>query len=532
MEYLNIAKEILKEKVKSAVFIDENAREFNSNEESSGASEEQLSIDLYSNFRSAGVCLEPIKYNPKDEDNEDWMSYTLGKRDLILLDWHLEGINGELQSLKILNKIIQSPNIHFCIIYTSYENLDLVFKRILTNFSFLTIEQYNRNKELTEALFGDNFKYDEFHELIGLSKNETKEKIGNIFDKYKTDILNYKNETKISDTQKAIQNISLVNLDEFHRELEHPLPCPNYINKDKYLIEINNTIISIFNKKENDPSKLLDNFYKHITNSTDSFNQLLAIDFFNRISKTGIINKDNNINFSKDALFEYRLKLKKEGSESLFEDFINEILYEKLKLSLRNSKSNLLSEEVFNEINNIDNQTSNEDKHKMNVFYNSSILNKKDQYINFGDVFKIKNEEKYLICITPLCDCLRPQEKIKRNYFFASGENIDLDKALEYSETAFISFLPNGKAVRWTEIPNDSTKYNPVYIKPLQYKVLENSDKINSNNEIELFYLNKEGEKKSKIAQYITTIRQNYAQRISNHTFSYPMRVGVDFAKF
>jgi len=48
---------------------------------------------------------------------------------------------------------------------------------------------------------------------------------------------------------------------------------------------------------------------------------------------------------------------------------------------------------------------------------------------------------------------------------------------------------------------------------------------------IHIYYLNKEGKKKSKEVKYITTIRQNYAQRISNHAFSYPLRVGVDFVK-
>ena len=31
--------------------------------------------------------------------------------------------------------------------------------------------------------------------------------------------------------------------------------------------------------------------------------------------------------------------------------------------------------------------------------------------------------------------------------------------------------------------------------------------------------------------EYITTIKQNYAQRIANHAFTHPVRVGVDFVK-
>ena len=31
--------------------------------------------------------------------------------------------------------------------------------------------------------------------------------------------------------------------------------------------------------------------------------------------------------------------------------------------------------------------------------------------------------------------------------------------------------------------------------------------------------------------EYITTIRQNYTQRIANFAFSHPVRVGIDFVK-
>lgn len=31
--------------------------------------------------------------------------------------------------------------------------------------------------------------------------------------------------------------------------------------------------------------------------------------------------------------------------------------------------------------------------------------------------------------------------------------------------------------------------------------------------------------------EYVTTIRQNYTQRIANFAFSHPIRVGIDFVK-
>jgi hypothetical protein len=533
MAYVDIAKGILKDNIKSAIYIDENAREFNQGIETlTGAEEEKLSLELYEKFKQSGVSLETIKYLSNSETKEEWLNYCLDNRDLILLDWHLDGQDGEIQSLKILDKVINKPNVHFCVIYTSEENLDGVFTRILANYSNLTEDLFQEYKEYTESIFDDNFDFKEFHKIsLGRNDQETKKDIGALLKKYKDQIKEFKDSASLTDNICSIFKISTVNIDVFHTELNHPLPCPSFVNREKYLFEINNTIITIFKKKENNPDNLLENFFDHIINDIDSYNQLLAMDFFNRIFRIGIINKDNKVNFSKEALLEHRNRLKEEGLDSFYEEFIKELLVEKMNLSLRDTTSPLLSEELYHELYNPAQKAKKEDSHKMNVFYNSFTLNKTGNYINFGDVYKIEGEEKYLICLTPLCDCLRPQEKIKRNYFFAEGEHINLDSALKLGDTAFISFLPNDKVVRWTDVPKEESKYVPIYIKPLQYKVLEGKDLLDDDGLIELYYLNKEGQPKSKSVKYITTIRQNYAQRIANHAFSYPLRVGVDFVK-
>lgn len=536
MAYIDVARGILKDNIKSAIYIDDNAREFYQDVQSlKGTSEEELSVDLYRRFRESGVSLESIKYYKNCENEEIWINYCLGNRDLVLLDWQLDGKSGEIESLKILNKIINTPNIHFCIIYTNADNLDDVLKRILTNYSNLTPDLFSEYKGYSEDVFEENFDFSEFHRInIARSNPVIKKKIPELLKKYKDQINQFKELTSINDNMCAIFYISTVNLDSFHEELEHPLSCPNIINQDNYLLEINNTIITIFKKKENNPNILLENFYNHIISDIDSYNQLLTIDFFNRIFRIGIINKDNKINFTKEALLEHRNKLKADGLDSFYEEFIKELLLEKMNLSLRDTKSPLLSDDIYDELYDVNLKAKKEDSHKMNVFYNSFTLNKSGSYINFGDIFNFQDSDKsdkYLICLTPLCDCLRPQEKIKSNYFFAEGEHINLEEALKLGDTAFISFLPNGKVVRWTDVPQESSKYVPIYIKPLQYKVLEGKDLINENGLIDLFYLSKEGTPKSRKVKYITTIRQNYTQRIANHAFSYPIRVGVDFVK-
>ena len=67
---------------------------------------------------------------------------------------------------------------------------------------------------------------------------------------------------------------------------------------------------------------------------------------------------------------------------------------------------------------------------------------------------------------------------------------------------------------------------------PINIRSLKKKNTIDENEKIEVHYINKQGEIKSKTLIYKTTIRSNYAQRIANHVFTYPMRVGIDFVKF
>ena len=160
----------------------------------------------------------------------------------------------------------------------------------------------------------------------------------------------------------------------------------------------------------------------------------------------------------------------------------------------------------------------------MNVFYNSSYIDKTDKTLSFGDVFKCGNE--YYICITALCDCVNP-EKIKNSFFFAKGQKIKPTKVLKSAETGFVSFLDEQTAVQWNPNNNDNDKILS-YIKPVCFTIPNN---MLSDRKIQAFQLDKTGEKKEFEFHYITTIKQNYAQRIANHTFAYPVRVGVDFVK-
>jgi hypothetical protein len=319
------------------------------------------------------------------------------------------------------------------------------------------------------------------------------------------------------------------------------LECPTFVDHDKKIVVINNTIITVLKKSDNNADVLLENFKNHIVADVDSFNQLLGIELYNHLYRSSAITNDLAISFPKDALVHHRKKLKEDGIGYFFNSFMDEVLMEKISMSLRNRVSLLLDDVLLDNFESglEENYSDLNSLHKMNVFYNSYYFDKEDQILNFGDVFLVepndnhKENPKYLICLTALCDCLRPQDKIKSNFYFAEGSNIKNADALDLGDTAFISFLPNNITIKWTEITKNELRntYGPLYIKPLQYKVFENENKFDKNNQIKVHYLDKAGQTKSEILTYIGTIRPNYAQRIANHAFSYPIRVGVDFVK-
>jgi hypothetical protein len=205
-------------------------------------------------------------------------------------------------------------------------------------------------------------------------------------------------------------------------------------------------------------------------------------------------------------------------------------MLEKANLNIRNIPISLL-EEGFLDSENQNVIPDDLELIAMNIFYNSTKL-KSDNKLNFGDVFKKVGVDEYFICITALCDCLRP-DKIDNSFFFAKGGPIRKDDALKLGDTAFISYLSPKELVKWTDvntiIDSDHHKYSPVYIKPMQFSIV--NTQFNQDGEILFNFLKSDGEKGSFNAKYITTIKSNYTQRIANHAFSYPIRVGVDFVK-
>ena len=83
---------------------------------------------MFREFAKHNILLSSYKYNPIDYEGRK--SSLFNGRNLVLLDWKLDGDEGEDKALGIISDIINSKKILFCGIYTK-ERPEIVFNNIL-----------------------------------------------------------------------------------------------------------------------------------------------------------------------------------------------------------------------------------------------------------------------------------------------------------------------------------------------------------------------------------------------------------------
>lgn len=572
MTYSDKAFEIVKRSINSVVFIDEKALEFYSAETPNPKIiEHKLSTDLYESFKSEGVSLAVHKFQNSDLSNDNLKKYLLKDRDLVLLDWKLEETSGEEYSLQLLSEIITKPYIHFCAIYTSEKGkgLENVFQNILSYFSNNTKIYYDELKDKIE----DGFTKEEVDEMkphldeMNLYRDDKEKKsiCSKKISKYISKIKELSCEKNLID---AAIKISIALMNTHKATIKYP--SPNIVSFDNQTLVINNTVIILLNKTENQPNVIIKKISERIEKETYSFTQLLGLEMRSAFNEGCSFVDENLLKVTPEAFFAHRTHLidnSKEKKDTAFKLLIKNVLIEHATIRLNSAKLTLLDNTFLNKQSDIYKRThpSQESLIAMNVFYNSvkyehleGICAKK---LDFGDLFE--GNDVYYLCITALCDCLRP-ENIKNNYYFVIGKPIKIELALDLGDRAFISFLPNNKAVSWIlpegensanelisseednitklreriielEQTNKKLKHRPLYIKPQPYnvkksKIIDGSIEIRRIETIEKEDSDKDhGDIIFDTVKYITTIKSSYTQRIANHAFTHPVRVGVDF---
>lgn len=572
MTYSEKTLEIVTTSIKSAIFIDEKARgvyEYEGLDDN--LLEEKLSIAIYNNFKNNGISLAVHKFRITDRQNENLLQYLFNDRDLVLLDWKLQGESGEEYSLELLSRVVDSNHINFCCIYTTETNVDNIFFNILSYFSGVNEAKFISLKEKYESDYEDALKdirksynfIDYNHtsngqhigKLIqeGLDFDELIELCGNSLDK------------------KEALFLLMMSLENYHKspKTNHK---PTLISVENKTLIINNTIICILNKEnalEDEPIKIIKNLSDKIESSKNSFTQLLGIEMQNIFNTAGSFVDENLLKISKEALFAHRKYIKEKNNDNdiPFKTLIKQVLLEHAYLKLRTAKLSLLNDDFLELQVNAATALEDDQVALINTFYNSvsvKSLNEESQpNLNFGDVFKDNNNDYYL-CITALCDCLRP-DKIKQNFYFVKGKKIDVKLANTLGDSAFISYVGHDEAISWIALEPDAQmeidqtgktdqelelerlrienkmlsihKYLPVYIKPHSFnvknaKIIDYVIEIRRIESIKVENVTKDnGDIAFSSIRYITTLRPSYTQRIANHAFTHPIRVGVDFVK-
>lgn len=573
--YIKKAFDILNSSINSAIFIDEKAKSFFSGSPvNTQIPEETLSESLYNTFKKNGKSLAVHRFEITDFDNPEILNYLFNSRDLILLDWELADVAGQEYSLKLLNRAIETPYVNFCCVYSSSNNFNNISYFLDAYFCGLTINDFE--------LIKDSYSHitvDEIQNIFGKDDIE----ISCFFKDNQIEVLSFPIEKLRQKSNAMLLRIIYISLTIENFFIPKEPVEYEIINNGNDSFIINNTFVFTLKKEinnDNDYDKLIKRISEAVIKNGASFFQLLGLEMQSIFNSNEKFIDESLLKSSTEALFQFRNHIK---DDKVFGAIIKNLLIEQASLKLRTAKLKLLETDFLDKKTEElkDKIPSDDDLFQLNVFYNSvsvkGIRPEDFPILNFGDIF-IGDKKDYYLCITALCDCYYPN-KISGNFYFVEGTEFeDIGLANELSDTAFLSFLPNGKSVYWgvldkpqnmnkinnlvlseskddiNKLNNDiellknrirkltenqdalkSSLYKPFYIKPKIFNV-ENNKLI--DNKIRIWditnkFTNEKFDQNLNYfnVEYITTLRRDYTQRIANHAFGHPARVGVDFVK-
>ncbi len=549
MGFNSVATSIIQDSIKSAVFIDDKVL-LPFEEEKDGLINHS---DMYFTFIQRQCSLTFYRF---EKDWQEHENYLFDNRDLIILDWQLtESEPKYIDALKILETAIQKESLHFCSIYTKVEennNEDQILFKILYYFNYLVDfnkVNLNRIKDIFTQFCEDN----------GLNEDDLLLKLK---PKLKETLLYWENIDRKKNSKKEIYSILLDELnnrqqwnsifEEYSLNLFEGLFClffaleefgfPSsqriypikiyYIDK-QWRIYINDSIIIISNKKTIGNDKFYDSYKNYLIKEKNVFLTLLGLEIKNKFRQSSGFIGNELSEISQIAFFYHnKNKEKKEfkiEQKELYE-FLKKIWLDQATSIFHQNNLKLLEEiedfieqhEIIRKVEKFEENISTTENHQkelfhLNKFYNVLNYNpQKDDLITFGDIFKSVKDgaEVYFLCITPLCDCVSP-DKIDHQYSFVRHENVinnyyNCLKDAEGKHVSFIKFKDEMIGIDWGK-----SKPFTLYIK---------NPNILSPSKIH--FLNKYWD-----LEFVCRLKENYAQRIANHAYQYPLRVGVSFAQ-
>jgi Response receiver domain len=540
--YSEIAKQIIKTSIRSAICIDDSYGA--PYEESSSEWNFEEPKQLYYSFRKSGPCDLDI-YRFKGSEEWDKHKHLTNNRDLMVLDWELDQTSAPKyqDTLEILDRVIGEQTTPFVVIYTNTPDLSDVSKVLLQRYNWYNDKNFgDLIEKLVEKFEGISDAADSIHSFFQSESVFFHDYVKN-------------HELRVQNYEEFISRfIRFLSLEEQHHE-----KCPKklvssikelfltsdgedcilvlaniFVSRERSIealkvtnvrveieslcYSINGVITLILHKQQKtkgiSPDTLFDTFSDAICNNPHNIINLISIElkdkFREDFSKIG-----TNFNTVSEKAFLYHASNhinQKDGKLNLtpFRNFvIRSWVDELLQHNLRNRLDSFGLIEGLLKDNNI---PVDKDLHYSLAEYAAMVSSVSEQSrynwkLGFGDLFQ--SGDHFFMCITPHCDCFEPF-KIRNQFYFTHGEKINLESALKTAEQDFYSFFfNNGKveAVKW------DCKPFTTYI----------SDNMNVSDNKQICYAGNSFEVK-----LICSVKENYAQRIANNSFGYGHRVGID----
>lgn len=563
MEFDSAAKKIVSDSICSAVCIDNTFVEPYALEDGSDDLGFKTPKELYESFKKQNCVLDVYRYIDFESWEKKKESILKGK-DLLILDWELsDGDPKFKEALAILLEAVRKESLPFVYIYTQEIDLEKVVLNISAYFSGNTSEKLKEKYDLFCNDLEDFPEVEDASKLLMGIIEKCKEIVIYPYNlkSIRSQIFAYFKEKLVSDNiGKFYQNfldmgkkvfesendeIFLKNLGIFLNKGYLPknpiLDVDIYpIQGEKYAYLIHDTIVKISTKKVTtttnaaadviSPDEVYSELSKTICSRPQNFLSLLGLELRNLYrDSSSIIGKDLN-EIDEIAFFQHQNSMKDEEVER-FHEFLKNIWKDEISSFLLSQNPLLFSvledykvkKDINSELESYEKNLLIQHLSRLNYYYSISRNHQKlSRKIRFGDIFSIKFIEEgtslpsypFFLCITPHCDCLRP-EKIKNSLFFVGGNEITLKKGLERGDSGFISFIMVNKkiiCIEWKATPFT------IYIS------------VDANNIIKPTECDLSGKK--IVISHLAHQKENYTQRIANESFSKANRVGIDFAKF
>ncbi|RLT70624.1 hypothetical protein D7V92_04510 [Parabacteroides sp. CH2-D42-20] len=519
--FKSVAQNIINESIKSAVFIDDEIPMLFSGEDDKTG----ICKPLYESFQMKDCSVDFSKFSNLESIRDKLL---FDRKDLLILDWELDLVEPKYKStLEIIDKAVKTDNLHFVCIYSHKgDNREDIFYKILAYYSGNSLELLEKNNQdiidfIEEDGWGDSI------DIINKIISKTKEFTLNVISRkdYKTFLRNEFKErydefealvkSKYSSEKQSNYFIKLA-FDLAKTEIYRCEPKKVYVNCKGNYLQINNTFFAVFKKGTTNPDDLYNDFSEAISSANEAFLTFLSMEMRNKLmSKSSLIGKGlSRINES--AFFHHKQTI---VPNEAFDEFLIELWENYNTAWLYKEKSSLLAAIDDYQKDKAEAKPSDEDLARLNYYYNiDHTILMSQRNIGFGDIFIIDqgddSKEQYILCITPHCDCLRPN-KIKGFYYFVCGQTTKINRGLELADSGFISFIQNRQeeiiCIEWD-------------LKPFTLHVCEKQRNISTSTAIVF------GDKVVDF-RYCCTLKENYCQRITNKSFSNPIRVGISFVK-